>query len=118
MLMPLLLYCCAGIPLPDVGGNLLLPDQHTENSSGSSSGSLNALDLFNLPSPSLTAAAEAAGAVGDAVQLPRMSCQELTYALFSVWGAAPKVTTLISTTAAATAVQQGAGVEQLQGKIS
>lgn len=44
-------------------------------------------------------------AAGDVIQLPQVCSQELTFALFSVWGAAPKITQLIGTTAAPAAAR-------------
>jgi hypothetical protein len=123
------------MPLPDVGGNLLLP-VHAEHPDGGSSSSIGMLNPYyncccTAPSCScastntggpgmLNGSAAAAAELGALHQLRYVSSEALTFALLGVWGAAPKMMCLISTVGGAAAAaarnakqqrghQQGAG---------
>ncbi|KAF6265182.1 hypothetical protein COO60DRAFT_1119623 [Scenedesmus sp. NREL 46B-D3] len=107
-----------GLPLPDVGGNSLLPAdaEHPDGGSGykccthtTTAAAQNPAAAAQPPTQQqqqqewvcwwLTAVR--AGLVPH--QLPSVSSEALTFALLGVWGAAPKMTRLISTVGGATA---------------
>lgn len=132
---------CAGVPLPSVGGNLLLPT-HLQSAGGSSTGSMLGLlnPYFNpagssnaagahpavgcAGTASAAAAALAAAPAGQAGpppglaphQLPSVSSEGLTFALIRVWGAAPKMTCLLSAVGGAAAAAAAAEARTAQQK--
>jgi hypothetical protein len=110
----------AGMPLPDVGGNLLLPAhaEHPDSSSGTMLCMLH--PYFNCSNAAANPAAAAAGLgafdgppPGLAPhQLPVVSGEALTFALLGAWGAAPKMTCLISTVGGAAAAAAAAAARE------